>query len=181
MSVYDYKIKSIRGQEIGLDMYAGSIMLIVNTASKCGFTPQYESLQKLYETYMDRDFIILGFPCNQFGEQEPDTHENIQTFCTLNYGVSFPLFEKVEVLGQNQHPLFAYLTAQMPFRGFDLADPNAKFLHDLLAKNKPETLVNDDIKWNFTKFLINRQGDVIERFESPVDPVDISPFIEVNL
>ncbi|AJY74234.1 glutathione peroxidase [Paenibacillus beijingensis] len=181
MSVYDYKANNIRGQEISLDTYKGKVLLIVNTASKCGFTPQYADLQKLYETYKDRDFVVLGFPCNQFGEQEPDSNENVNIFCQLNYGVSFPLFEKIDVKGETKHPLFAYLTEQAPFTGFDQSQSAGKLLHSMLAERMPESLLNNEVKWNFTKFLVDREGRVVNRLESPVDPLDISPLIEALL
>lgn len=178
MSVYDFKAKTIRGVEVSLEDYKGKVLLIVNTASKCGFTPQYADLQKLYEAYSGRDFVILGFPCNQFGGQEPGENEEVHVFCQINYGVTFPLFEKIEVLGEDKHPLFAYLTEQAPFKGFDLNHPSGKMLHALFAEKMPEKLTGDDIKWNFTKFLIDREGQVVERYESPVDPMDLAPAIE---
>jgi Glutathione peroxidase len=145
MSVYDYKVKTIRGTETTLGEYAGKVLLIVNTASKCGLTPQYEGLQKLYETYKDRGLVILGFPSNQFMGQEPDSEEKIEEFCTLNYGVTFPLFEKTEVIGDNAHPLFQYLTSQGPADEYD-------------------------IKWNFAKFIVDREGRVVERIDPTVKP-----------
>ncbi|MBB6636943.1 glutathione peroxidase [Cohnella thailandensis] len=145
MSVYDYKVKTIRGTETTLGEYAGKVLLIVNTASKCGLTPQYEGLQKLYETYKDRGLVILGFPSNQFMGQEPDSEEKIEEFCTLNYGVTFPMFEKTEVIGDNAHPLFQYLTGQGPADEYD-------------------------IKWNFAKFIVDREGNVVERIDPTVKP-----------
>ncbi|WP_438434007.1 glutathione peroxidase [Gorillibacterium sp. sgz500922] len=178
MSVYEFSARNIRGEEVKLDRYAGKVLLIVNTASKCGFTPQYADLQKLYDRYMDRGFVILGFPCNQFGEQEPGTNEDVHTFCQLNYGVSFPLFEKIDVNGERRHPLFAHLTSAAPFEGFDVSTPSGKMLNALFEEKMPEKLAGDDIKWNFTKFLIDREGKVVRRFESPVDPLDLEPAIE---
>jgi len=178
MSVYDFKAKNIRGAETGLDLYQGTVLLIVNTASKCGFTPQYADLQKLYEKYKDQGFVILGFPCNQFGEQEPGSNEEVDTFCQLNYGVTFPLFEKLQVRGADKHPLFAYLTEQAPFEGFDISTPSGKMLNAYFEEKMPEQLKDDEIKWNFTKFLIDREGRVAKRFESAVDPLDIAPVVE---
>ena len=178
MSVYEFSAKSIRGEETKLDKYAGKVVLIVNTASKCGFTPQYADLQKLYEKYRERGFVILGFPCDQFGEEEPGTNEDVHTFCQLNYGVTFPLFEKIEVNGPKRHPLFAYLTSTAPFAGFDLSTPSGKMLDTLFREKMPEKLAGDDIKWNFTKFLIDRQGEVVRRYETPVDPLDLEPAVE---
>jgi glutathione peroxidase len=169
MSVYDYKAKTIRGTEVSLADYKGKVLLIVNTASKCGLTPQYSGLQKLYEQFKDQGLIVLGFPSNQFGGQEPGTNEEVNTFCQINYGVTFPLFEKIEVKDENKHPLFAYLTEEAPFEGSDQNNPADKMLQ------------NDEIKWNFTKFLIDREGQVVKRFESPIDPLDIAPEIQALL
>jgi glutathione peroxidase len=181
MSVYDYKAKTIRGTEASLADYEGKVLLIVNTASKCGFTPQYAELQKLYEQFKDQGLIVLGFPSNQFGGQEPGTNEEVDTFCQINYGVTFPLFEKIEVKDDNKHPLFAYLTEEAPFEGFDQNNPTGKMLHAMFAEKMPEQLQNDEIKWNFTKFLIDREGQVVKRFESTVDPLDIAPEIQAVL
>jgi glutathione peroxidase len=156
MSVYDFKVRTIRGQETTLGEYKGKVLLIVNTASKCGLTPQYEGLQKLYEKYSDRGLVILGFPSNQFKEQEPDSEEKIEQFCKLNYGVTFPLFAKTEVIGDNAHPLFAYLTSRGPADQFD-------------------------IKWNFAKFLIDRDGNVVKRFDPKLTPEEIESEIAAQL
>lgn len=134
-------------------------------------------LQKLYEKYQDRGLLILGFPCDQFGE-EPGTNEEVNVFFQINYGVTFPLFEKIQVHGKDKHPLFDYLTQQAGFEGFDLTQSTGKLLHNMLEQQSPQQLLNDEIKWNFTKFLIDRQGHVIKRFESPVDPLDLEPAIE---
>ncbi|MBL4936026.1 glutathione peroxidase [Clostridium sp. YIM B02515] len=178
MSIYDFKVKTIDGEEISLEEYKGKVLLIANTASKCGFTPQYKDLQKLYEQYNSQGFEILGFPSNQFAEQEPGSNNEVKTFCEINYGVKFPMFEKIEVRGENAHPLFKYLTEKAPFKGFDLEDATGKFLHTHLVNNFPDYLVGDSIKWNFTKFLINKEGNVVARFESPVEPMDIAPEVE---
>lgn len=176
MGIYDYTARNIRGEEVGLNQYEGKVALIVNTASKCGFTPQYTELQKLYEQYKDRGVVVLGFPCNQFGAQEPGTNEEIHTFCQLNYGVTFPLFDKIDVNGLERHPLFAYLTEEAPFVGFDPENPRGARLTSMLEREGK--LAGSDIKWNFTKFLIDRGGNVVGRFESPVEPADIAPAIE---
>lgn len=178
MSVYDFTVKTIRGEEVTLEQYKGKVLVIVNTASKCRFTPQYSDLQRLYDRYKDRGFEILGFPCNQFGEQEPGSNEEVQAFCQTNYGVTFPLFEKVNVRGKEAHPLFVYLTREAPFEGFDLSDSRAKLLHAFLLEQYPEFLADDSIKWNFTKFLIDREGRVVKRFEPSVDPLDMEPAIK---
>lgn len=181
MNIYQHTARTIRGKEITLEEYKDKVVLIVNTASKCGFTHQYSDLQKLYERYEERGFQILGFPSNQFGEQEPGSNEEVNVFCQINYGVTFPLFEKIEVKGADKHPLFAYLTEQAGFEGFDVSQSSGKLLHTMLEGKDPEALNNDEIKWNFTKFLIDRQGNVIKRFESTVDPLDIEPAIEALL
>ncbi len=154
MSIYDFKVKDNLGKEVSLNDYKGKVLLIVNTASKCGFTPQYEGLQKLYEKFGNEKFEILGFPCNQFGSQEPGTDQEIKEFCTLNYGVGFPIFQKVEVNGENADPLFKYL------------------------KKECSGIVGKNIKWNFTKFLVDAEGKAIKRFAPTKRPVDIITEIE---
>jgi len=178
MGVYDFTVKTNKGVEKSLADYKGKVLLIVNTASKCGFTPQFEGLQKLYTQYKDKGLEILGFPCNQFAEQDPGNDEEIQTFCKLNYGVTFQIFEKGDVRGENAQPLFKYLTAQKKFEGFDKKHPIAEKLEEALKANFPEYLEGDGIKWNFTKFLIDKEGNVIKRFEPTTDPADIAPEIE---
>jgi len=145
MTVYDYSAKTIRGEEISLSQYRGKVLLIVNTASACGFTPQYKGLQELYAKYREAGLEILGFPCNQFGRQEPGAEAEIAAFCEANFGVTFPLFAKVDVNGDGAHPLFKYLT-----------------------KEAPGILGTKSIKWNFTKFLVDREGNVIGRY-APTD------------
>lgn len=178
LKIYDFTVKTNRGVEKSLADYKGKVVLIVNTASKCGFTPQFEGLQKLYDEYKGRGLEILGFPCNQFAAQDPGSNEEIQTFCKLNYGVKFQIFEKGDVRGENAQPLFKYLTSQKKFEGFDPAHPNTALLNKVLKENFPEFLKDDGIKWNFTKFLIDREGNVIARFEPTTDPEKIAPEIE---
>jgi glutathione peroxidase len=155
MSVYPFKAKTINGKEISLQDYQGKALLIVNVASKCGFTPQYEGLEKLYKKYKDRGFEILGFPCNQFGAQEPGSEADIQSFCSLTYGVDFPMFSKVDVNGANAHPLYKYLTME-----------------------KPGILGTEAIKWNFTKFLIGKNGEPVKRYGSADKPESLEGDIE---
>ncbi|MCM0757716.1 MULTISPECIES: glutathione peroxidase [Sporomusa] len=171
MNIYEYRVRTISGKEVSLSDYKGKVLIIVNTASKCGFTPQYEELQQLYNEFADRGLEILGFPSNQFAEQEPGTNEEVQQFCQINYGVSFPMFEKTEVRGKNAHPLFNYLTTTAPFKGFDMKHPIGEKLQEVLKEKYPEFLEGDAIKWNFTKFLINRQGEVIARYEPTTTPL----------
>lgn len=176
--IYDYKVKDIDGNEVSLSDYKGKVILIVNVASKCGFTPQYQSLQALYTEYQDDDFVILGMPCNQFANQEPGDEEQIKEFCTSNFGVTFPMFSKINVNGENEHPLYTYLKSQKGFEGYDENNPKAKMLKGVIEKNFPGHLEGDSIKWNFTKFLIDKNGNVIARFETPVAPESIKPDIE---
>jgi len=178
MSIYDFKVKNIDDEDVKLTQYKGKVLLVVNTASKCGFTPQYSDLQKLYEIYNSKGFEILGFPCNQFAEQEPGNNDEVKKFCQINYGVTFPLFEKIEVIGENIHPIFKYLTEQIAFEGVDKIGEKGKELFDFIEGKFPKLLQGNSIKWNFTKFLIDKEGNVIKRYESPVKPMDISNDIE---
>ena len=147
MSIYDFTMKDVEGKDIKLEQYKGKVLLLVNVASKCGYTPQYEGLQAIYAKYKDRGFVILGFPANNFLGQEPGSNEEIKQFCTLTYGVSFPIFSKISVKGDDKHPLYKYLTEK---------DTNPQF--------------GGEIKWNFNKFLVDRQGKIIARFESKDKP-----------
>ena len=157
MGIYDFKVRNASGEEISLTGYRGKVLLIVNTATGCGFTPQYAGLQHLYETYHDQGFEILDFPCNQFGGQAPGTEEEIVDFCQSRYGVTFPQFAKISVNGKNEHPLYAYL------------------------KSQKGGMMGDRIKWNFTKFLIDREGNVKERFASTVTPEKIEETLKEYL
>jgi len=178
MTIYDFKATTIDGEEVTLQQYKGKVLLIVNTASKCGFTPQYEGLEKLYNQYKDKGLEILGFPSNQFAGQEPGTSDEIKKFCMINYGVSFQLFQKSDVRGEDIHPLFKYLTEETTFKGFDLNHHNGKKLNDMLKERFPEFLKGDSVKWNFTKFLIDTYGNIIERYEPTTQPESISTDIE---
>ncbi|WP_322923720.1 glutathione peroxidase [Paenibacillus campi] len=181
MTVYQFSATAMNGREVSLDDYRGKVILIVNTASQCGFTFQYADLQRLYDRYKDKEFVVLGFPSNQFADQEPNGNEEIDAFCTLNYGVSFPMFQKVNVRDKHSHPLFTYLADSKPFEGFDTRHSVAKILLPLLHERHPEYLPGNSIKWNFTKFLINRDGKVARRFESTTDPIDMEQDIEALL
>lgn len=169
MSIYDFKAVTRKGEEISLSEFEGKVLLIINSATQCGFTPQYDALQDLYEKYVDEGLVILDFPCNQFANQAPGSDEEIYSFCDSNYGVTFPIFSKIEVKGDNAHPLFQYLISQKGFEGFDDAHPIASKLKQALDKIDPGYAGNSDIKWNFTKFLIDRKGNVLERFEPTED------------
>jgi glutathione peroxidase len=154
MTIYDFQVKKASGEEIPLSQYQGQVLLIVNTASKCGFTPQYKGLESLYQQFHARGFEVLGFPCDQFAHQEPGSDAEIQTFCQMNYDVHFPVFAKLEVNGKNAHPLYRFLKKQ-----------KGGFLDGV-------------IKWNFTKFLVDRQGNVVARFEPNVEPEAFASVIE---
>lgn len=178
MSIYDIQLETISGKQASLRDYKGKVLVVVNTASKCGFTPQYADLQKLYEQYRDQGLEILGFPSNQFAEQEPGANSDVQSFCQLNYGVTFPLFAKTDVRGEEAHPLFSKLTEELPFKGFNTETPSGKMLNAFLEEEYPESLEGPSVKWNFTKFLIDREGRIVERFESTEEPMDMVPAIE---
>ena len=173
MTVYQYDVEQVNGEKVSLTQYKGKVLLIVNTASQCTYTPQFEDLQKLYEQFQGQGFEILGFPCNQFGEQEPGTNEEAVSFCQMNYGVTFPVFSKIKVNGENANPLYKYLKQKAPFKGFDEANINEKLLKMMISEKNPEWLVGNEIKWNFTKFLINQEGEVIKRYEPSTEPLEI--------
>lgn len=154
-TVYDYKVITIDGKETTLEQYKGNVMLIVNVASKCGYTNQYDGLEALYKKYKDKGLVVLGFPCNQFSSQEPGSEAEIQNFCRVNFGVTFPMFSKLNVNGDDAHPLYQYLKSE-----------------------QPGILGTETIKWNFTKFLVDKEGKVIERFGSSTKPVSLEKEIE---
>ena len=168
-NVYDFTMKDRRNSDVSLAEYKGKVLLIVNTATRCGFTPQYEELEALYKEYKDQGLEILDFPCNQFGQQAPGTEEEIHQFCTLNYGTEFPQFKKIEVNGENESPLYTYLKSKQSFKGFDKDQKIGALLDDMLSKADPNYASKPDIKWNFTKFLIDRHGNVVERYEPTTD------------
>jgi glutathione peroxidase len=168
-NVYDFTVKDRRNGDVSLAEYKGKVLLIVNTATRCGFTPQYEELEALYKEYKDQGLEILDFPCNQFGQQAPGTEEEIHQFCTLNYGTEFPQFKKIEVNGESESPLYTYLKSKQGFKGFDKDQKIGALLDDMLSKADPNYASKPDIKWNFTKFLIDRQGNVVERYEPTTD------------
>jgi glutathione peroxidase len=164
-TVYDFTVKDRKGKDVSLKEYANEVLLIVNTATKCGFTPQYEELEKLYEKYRSQEFVVLDFPCNQFGQQAPGTDESIHEFCKLNFGTEFPRFKKVKVNGPDADPLFLFLQEQKGFAGWDMEHPIAHILDDMLSKEDPDYKEKPSIKWNFTKFLVDKKGMVVARFE----------------
>ncbi|MBR2518340.1 MAG: glutathione peroxidase [Selenomonadaceae bacterium] len=178
MNVYDFIVKTGSGEDKSLADYRGKVLLIVNLATKCGFTPQLKELQELYDTYKNRGFEILGFPSDQFANQSPGTHDEIMQFCKLNYGVTFPVFAKGDVRDETAQPLYKYLTEQTKFAGFDMSHPVAQPLVDVLNEEFPDYLKGDGIKWNFTKFLIDREGNIVARFEPTTLPSAIAKEIE---
>lgn len=168
MSIYDYKVKGQDGTEISMDKYRGQVLLIVNTATGCGFTPQYTELQEIYEEFHGQGLEILDFPCNQFANQAPGEDEAIHSFCTGRYGITFPQFSKVDVNGANAIPLYRWLQDNSTFQGFGNS-PMSLLIRPVAKKMDPDYKNNSKIKWNFTKFLIDRQGNVVERFEPTTD------------
>lgn len=179
-SIYDFKVKDMDGKEVSLSEYKGKVLLIVNTATKCGFTPQYEELQEMYDKYKDKGLVILDFPCNQFGEQAPGDIASIHQFCTEKYSTTFPQFDKIDVNGENESPLFAFLKSKQAFKGFGNG-AQAKFMDEMMKKKDPEYASKPDIKWNFTKFLVDAQGNVIARFEPTVSMNLVSSMVSSKL
>ncbi|MBR3291379.1 MAG: glutathione peroxidase [Bacteroidales bacterium] len=179
-SVYQFKAESNDGKQVNFADFKGKVLLIVNTASKCGFTPQYDGLEALYQKYAADGFCVIGFPCDQFGHQEPGSNEEIEEFCRVNYGVTFPLMAKSDVNGENANEVFKWLYSQKPFAGFGDSD-RGKFMDSMLSRNDPDYASNPDIKWNFTKFLIDRKGHVVARFEPVVTPEEIDAQIAALL
>ena len=180
MSIYDYEYTSIEGEPVRLADYEGKVLLIVNTAGKCGFAPQYRGLQSLYERYRDEGFVVIGFPCNQFMDQEPGSDEEIADDCQIRFGVTFPLSQKVDVREETAIPLYKYMTEQAGFEGFGKGI-KAKSM-DLMMKAKYKSAARDSqIKWNFTKFLVDRNGEVFGRYEPTVEPAAMVEDIEALL
>lgn len=177
MKIYDFTVKDQENQEVSLAQYQGKVLLVVNTAIKCGLTPQYTALQALYDKYSGRGLEILDFPCNQFLEQAPGTDEEIHEFCTLNYNTTFPQFSKIAVNGEAAHPLYVWLKQQAPE---DMGDENSAAFEERVKKYTPDHVAGD-IKWNFGKFLIDRNGDVVARFSPAVTPETIEAQIEALL
>ena len=177
MSIYDYAYTSIEGNPVSMSQYKGKVVLIVNTASKCGFAPQYEGLEALYQRYRDQGFEVIGFPCNQFMDQEPGDEAAISEFCSVRWGVTFPMSAKADVRGDNAIPLFRHLTAQKGFEGMGKGIKNKAFDMMLKAKYK-DGYKDSQVKWNFTKFLVDRQGEVTARFEPVVEPAETAAYIE---
>jgi len=179
-TIYDFTAESNKGEQVNFADYKGKTLLIVNTASKCGFTPQYDGLEALYNKYKDEGLVVIGFPCDQFGNQEPGSNEEIEEFCRLNYGVTFPLMAKSDVNGENANEIFKWLYSEKPFAGFGDSE-RGKGMDGMLSRANPDYASNPDIKWNFTKFLIDKKGRVVARFEPVVTPEDIDGQIQAIL
>lgn len=163
MNAYDFTVKTMDGNDVSLAEFRGKALLIVNTATGCGFTPQYTELQEMYEEFRDKGFEILDFPCNQFGEQTPGSNEEVHDFCTGRYGITFPQYAKIDVNGENAIPLYKWLTANTKFEGFD--GPMGLVLRPIVKKMDKDYKNNGNIKWNFTKILVDKNGEIVARYE----------------
>ena len=181
MNVYGFTVKAQDGKDVALSAYKGKVLLVVNTATGCGFTPQYNELQRMYEAHKDNGFEILDFPCNQFREQAPGSDEEIHSFCTLRYAITFPQFSKIEVNGANAIPLYKWLTNNTSFDGFDKMHPLGILMTQMLKKQDPEFRNSGSIKWNFTKFLISRKGEILKRFEPTASLKKVTAAVEEAL
>lgn len=181
LSIYDFQVKTMTGEWLDWSAYQGKVLLIVNTASQCGYSSQFAALQQLYETHHHQGFEILAFPCNQFNDKEPGSDAEVKAYCEQSFGVTFPLLSKLDVRGETAHPLFHYLVSEAPFRGFDTLTPNGKWLDQFLSEKYPELHAGDGIKWNFSKFLLDRSGQVSGRFEPTVQPLELEAAIRALL
>jgi glutathione peroxidase len=179
-TIYQFSAESNSGDPVNFADYKGKVLLVVNTASKCGFTPQYDGLEALYQKYKEQGLVVIGFPCDQFGHQEPGSNEEIEEFCRLNHGVTFPLMAKSDVNGENANEVFKWLYAEKPFAGWGESEMG-KAMDGMLSRSDPDYASNPDIKWNFTKFLIDRKGHVVARFEPVVTPAELESEIEALL
>ena len=176
MNIYDFTVKTRKGEEVPLSNYKGQVLLIVNTATGCGFTPQYKELQEIYDAHKADGLEILDFPCNQFADQAPGTDEEIHTFCTGRFGITFPQFAKCDVNGENAIPLYRYLTANTTFEGFN--GPAGLMLSGVVKKMDKDYKHNGNIKWNFTKFLIDREGNIVARMEPTLSMEKVKAEVE---
>ena len=177
MNIYDYSVKNTAGEDVSLKQFEGKVLLIVNTATGCGFTPQYKELEEMYEAYHDQGFEILDIPCNQFMNQTPGTDEEIHEFCTLKYNTQFPQMHKSDVNGENELPLYTFLKSQKGFEGFGFG-PAALAMSAMLKKLDKNYKENPNIKWNFTKFVVDRSGNVVARFEPTANMKDVAKCVE---
>ena len=177
MNIYDFTVKTRKGQDVALSDFKGQVLLVVNTATGCGFTPQYKELQEIYDADHDKGLEILDFPCNQFGNQAPGDNEEIHTFCTGRFGITFPQYGKIEVNGENAIPLYKWLTENTKFEGFGKG-PRALMMNGVAKKMDKDFKNNGNIKWNFTKFLIDREGNIVKRFEPTEDMETVKKAVE---
>ena len=176
MSFYDYSVTTPKGEEISMKDYAGKVVMVVNTATGCGFTPHYKDIEDMYEKYHDQGFEVIDVPCNQFKGQAPGTDEEIHEFCQLHYNTKFPQMKKSDVNGENAIPLFKYLKSQKGFEGFD-KNPAGLLMSGLLKTIDKDYKKNSEIKWNFTKFIVDREGNVVARFEPTADMKKVDQFV----
>lgn len=174
---YDFKVRNMEGQEVSMETFRGKVVLVVNTATGCGFTPQYEQLEEMYRKYHDRGLEVLDIPCNQFAGQTPGTDEEVHEFCTLHYNTEFPQMTKSDVNGENELPLYTWLKQQKGFEGFGKG-PKALAMSALLKKIDKDYKNNPDIKWNFTKFVVDREGNVVDRFEPTRDMGELDKLVD---
>ena len=179
--IYKITVKDGEGQEVKMKQYKGKVLLIVNTATRCGFTPQYKELENIYEKFHGQGLEILDFPCNQFGQQAPGTNAEIHNFCTANFNIQFEQFDKIDVNGPEASPLFTFLKSQQGFSGFDTNDRRGKAMHEMMLKRDKDYAQKSDIKWNFTKFLVDRKGRVVKRFEPTDKMEDVEQWIQKYL
>ena len=179
--IYKITVKDGEGQEVKMKQYKGKVLLIVNTATRCGFTPQYTELENIYEKFHGQGLEILDFPCNQFGQQAPGTNAEIHNFCTANFNIQFEQFDKIDVNGPEASPLFTFLKSQQGFSGFDTNDRRGKAMHEMMLKRDKDYAQKSDIKWNFTKFLVDRKGRVVKRFEPTDKKEDVEQWIQKYL
>ena len=177
MNIYDFTVKTRKGEDVALSDFRGKVLLVVNTATGCGFTPQYKELQEIYDADHDKGLEILDFPCNQFGNQAPGDNEEIHTFCTGRFGITFPQYGKIDVNGENAIPLYKWLTENTKFEGFGKG-PRALMMNGVAKKMDKDFKNNGNIKWNFTKFLIDREGNIVKRFEPTEDMETVKKAVE---
>ena len=177
MNIYDFSVPAASGEEIPLNDYRGKVILIVNTATGCGFTPQYEALEEMYEALHEKGLEIIDVPCNQFGAQTPGSDDEIREFCTLKYNTQFPQMKKSDVNGDDELPLYTFLKEKKGFEGFGLS-PAGVMMSGMLTVSKPDFRKTADIKWNFTKFVVDREGNVVARFEPTADMKDVRKLVE---
>lgn len=180
MNVYDFTVKTRKGEDVALSDFKGKVLLIVNTATGCGFTPQYKELQEIYDADHDKGLEILDFPCNQFADQAPGTDEEIHTFCTGRFGITFPQYAKIDVNGENAIPLYKWLTENTKFEGFGKG-PQALMMNGVAKKMDKDFKNNGKIKWNFTKILIDREGNIVSRFEPTESMANVKKAVEAAL